>query len=310
MRERPNGKMGLIMFTGEKIMDTCEFCKTEGQKTGTCVYCGTVHYTAGVTFIYGQTEKDSYGCEFRLTNKYLIVRDLSNAEMAGNATAAAAFGLIGAFVATAVNSVRKKHYGFYDLRDIQKVIYPYHTKSLKKDTAFKFINKDGSDFILNFNLNGLFSGNAAKKFADLLVKVGVFIENGAGMKYPFCCMKPFVNKATFATRVCQSASMFVKMTNEQFIATPISMEDQTVQQTPIQHSPVIEANLGADATVAWQNAWQTPPIHKEERKVETVLCTVCGSTNSIGVRFCATCGAPLTSSCQPASSVDEWKRKW
>ena len=41
-------------------MAFCDFCKAEGQKTGTCAYCGTVYYTAGVTFIYGQTEKESY----------------------------------------------------------------------------------------------------------------------------------------------------------------------------------------------------------------------------------------------------------
>ena len=96
-------------------MAFCEFCKAEGQKTGTCAYCGTVYYTAGVTFIYGQTEKDSYGSEFRLTNKYLIVRSVSKAEMAGNVTAGAAFGLLGACAATAVDSARKNSYGLYDL---------------------------------------------------------------------------------------------------------------------------------------------------------------------------------------------------
>lgn len=217
-------------------MAFCDFCKAEGQKTGTCAYCGTVYYTAGVTFIYGQTEKESYGSEFRLTDKYFIVRSVSKAEMAGNVTAGAAFGLIGALAATAVDSARKKNYGFYDLQELQKVIYPYHTNSLKKDTAFKFVNKDGSDFVLNFNLNGLFSGKAAKNFADTLVKVGIYVENGAGTQYPFCCMNPFVNQTTFGTRVCPSAATFVKMTDQQFIAQPISNIAQTQQpvQQPVQ----------------------------------------------------------------------------
>lgn len=322
-------------------MAFCEFCKVEGQKTGTCAYCGTVYYTAGVTFIYGQTEKDSYGSEFRLTNKYLIVRSVSKAEMAGNVTAGAAFGLIGALAATAVDSARKKSYGFYDLQDLQKVIYPYHTNSLKKDTAFKFINKDGSDFVLNFNLNGMFSGKAAKNFADALVKVGVFVENGAGSKYPFCCMNPFVNQATFATQVCQSAATFVKMTDEQFIAPPISGTTQTnqaqanpqgyaqpVQQSPVQQpvyqapvqqiqqpyaqsAPVIDMTpTPAVNASAWQSAWHTPAAPVEEKKLEQIMCSTCGSMNSSVARFCSKCGTPFASNQQPAFSVDDWKNKW
>ena len=321
-------------------MAFCEFCKAEGQKTGTCAYCGTVYYTAGVTFIYGQTEKDSYGSEFRLTNKYLIVRNVSKAEMVGNVTAGAAFGLIGALAATAVDSARKKSYGFYDLQDLQKVIYPYHTNSLKKDTAFKFINKDGSDFVLNFNLNGMFSGKAAKNFADALVKVGVFVENGAGSKYPFCCMNPFVNQATFATRVCQTAATFVKMTDGQFIAPPISGETQMnqeqtapqgynqpaqqtpiqqpiyqtpvqpVQQSPVQPIPVVETTPTPAVNVAWQGAWQTPAASVEEKKAEQIMCSTCGSMNSSAARFCSKCGTPFASNQQPAFSVDDWKNKW
>lgn len=321
-------------------MAFCEFCKAEGQKTGTCAYCGTVYYTAGVTFIYGQTEKDSYGSEFRLTNKYLIVRSVSKAEMAGNVTAGAAFGLIGALAATAVDSARKKSYGFYDLQDLQKVIYPYHTNSLKKDTAFKFINKDGSDFVLNFNLNGMFCGKAAKNFADALVKVGVFVENGTGSKYPFCCMNPFVNQATFAARVCQSAATFVKMTDEQFIAPPISVGAQThqtqaapqgysqpvqqapiqqpiyqtpvepVQQTPVQPAPVVETTPTPAVNAAWQAAWQASAVPVEEKKTEQIMCSTCGSMNSSAARFCSKCGTPFASSQQPALSIDDWKNKW
>lgn len=286
-------------------MAFCEFCKAEGQKTGTCAYCGTVYYTAGVTFIYGQTEKDSYSSEIRLTNKYLIVRSVSKAEMVGNIAAASAVGLIGGLAATAVDSARKKSYGFYDLQDLQKVIYPYHTNSLKKDTAFKFINRDGSDFVLNFNLNGMFNGNAANNFAGALVKVGVFLENGAESKYPFYCMNPFVNQATFATRVCQSAAAFVKMTDEQFIAYPISGGTQTNQaQTalqdysqPVQLAPVVET-IPTPAVNA--SAWQTPPVPVEDKKTEQVMCSTCGSMNSNVARFCSKCGTPFASNQQSA----------
>lgn len=330
-------------------MAFCDFCKAEGQKTGSCAYCGTVYYTAGVTFIYGQTEKESYGSEFRLTDKYLIVRSVSKAEMAGNVTAGAAFGLIGALAATAVDAARKKNYGFYDLQELQKVIYPYHTNSLKKDTAFKFVNKDGSDFVLNFNLNGLFSGKAAKNFADTLVKVGIYVENGAGTQYPFCCMNPFVNQATFGTRVCPSAATFVKMTDQQFIAQPIANVAQAPQQPvaqqpvyqsppvqPVQQAPVqpvvtqpvqqpvyqepvksvestpVSASAPAVDTSAWQSAWQTPVASSpvEEKKSEQTMCPTCGSMNSATARFCSKCGTAFATQKQSSFSVDDWKNKW
>ena len=262
-------------------MAFCEFCKAEGQKTGTCAYCGTAYYTAGVTFIYGQTEKESYGSEFRLTDKYLIVRSVSKTEMAGNVTAGAAFGLLGALTATAVNAARKKSYGFYDLQDIQKVIYPYHTNSLKKDTAFKFINKDGSDFVLYFNLNGLFSGKAAKNFAEALIKVGVYVENGAGITYPVCCMSPFVNQMTFGTRVCRSAATFVKMTEEQFIAPDMMGMRQAYQP---------------QSNFAQQQAFSARPVTPQpmEQPSEQKMCSACGTMNEVQARFCSKCGTPYS----------------
>lgn len=277
-------------------MAFCEFCKAEGQKTGTCAYCGTVYYTAGVTFIYGQTEKESYGSEFRLTDKYLIVRSVSNGEMLGNVTAGAAFGLIGALAATAVDSARKKNYGFYDLHDLQKVIYPYHTKSLKKDTAFKFINKDGTDFVLNFNLNGMFSGKAAKNFADILVKNGIFVEDGSRTNYGVCCMNPFVNKETFGTRVCQSAATFVKMTEQQFIAPPIgtastaqqSTYTQPVQQPVYQAPPVQPIQPEPEMPI-----YQAPPVQSiQQEPVQPVM------------------QVPVQEQAAPSVNASAWQSAW
>ncbi len=311
-------------------------CKADGQKTGTCAYCGTVFYTAGVTFIYGETEKESYSSEFRLTDKYLIVKCVSKAEMVGSITAEAVGysigglvgGLIGGMAANAVETSQKKSYGFYDLQELQKVIYPYHTDSLKKDTAFKFINKDGSDFVLNFNLNGLFSDKAAKNFADTLVKVGIYVENGSCKQYPFCCMNPFVNRTTFGTRVCPSAATFVKMTDQQFIAQPISNVVETLQQPlyaqsavqqPVSQEPVksvestpILTSAPAVDTSAWQSAWQTPvaaaPV--EGKKPEQTMCPACGSMNSATARFCSKCGTAFATGQQYSFSVDDWKNKW
>lgn len=255
-------------------MASCEFCKTEGQKTGSCAYCGTVSCAASVTFIYGQAERESYGSEVRLTEKYLIVRSVSQAEMVGNVGAGAVFGLVGALAATAVDTSRKKSYGFYDLKDLQKVIYPYHTNFIRKDTAIKFVNKDGSDFVLNF------SGKTAGKFVNALLNVGVFVENGASVIYPVCCMKPFVNQATFAARVCQSAATFVQMTEQQFIAPPISATN-----VPLNH----------------------PQISNQ------MVCPFCGTVSENSAKFCTRCGSPLVTNQQQSASgfqVDDWRSRW
>jgi len=300
-------RMPLLLLSGGENMAFCEFCKMEGQKGGACAYCGTAYYTAGVTFIYGQTEKESYGSEFRLTDKYLIVRSVSNGEMLGNVTAGAAFGVLGALAAGAVDAARKKSYGFYDLQDLQKVIYPYHTNTLKKDTAFKFVNKDGSDFILNFNLNGMFSGKAAKNFADALIKVGVFVENGAGNKFSVCCMKPFVNKDTFGTRVCQSAATFVKMTEKQFIAQPINTAPQTSQQ-PTYAQPVAQPVYQAPPVqqTPEQPVTPQPVVQQPVHQAPTVQQVPAQPIQQPTVQE----PAPVATNATPAVNASAWQSAW
>jgi len=307
-------------------MAFCEFCNTEGQKTGACACCGNLRYTAGVTFIYGPTEKDSYGCEFRLTDKYLIVRSVSKGEMTGNVAAGAAFGLLGALAAEAVNASRSKDYGFYDLQELQKVIYPYHTGGLKKDTAFKFVNKDGSDFILNFNLNGMFCVKNAKTFADLLRQAGISMENGSAMTNPVCCARPFVNQLTFGTRVCPSAAAFVRMSAKQFAAPSVSGADaQPAYQAPAYKAPAAPAYQAPaqpvyqapaapvyqaatqHAAAAWQPTWQAPPAP------QTKVCPKCGAVADSSAKFCSKCGTALapTQPATPADSLaDAWKSQW
>ncbi len=242
-------------------MALCTYCKNEGQKTNACAYCGTLTSTGMATFIYGFTEKESYGCEFTLTDKYFIVKGVSQKEMAASSSGAA-FGLVGALIVEAARDemAKKKPFAFYDLAELQKVIYPYHTKKLKKDTAFKFVNKDGSDFVLYFNLNGLFSGKSAKTFLAALAKSGVYVENGANAVNNVCCEKPLVNKDTLGTRVCQSAATFVRMNEKQFIAPAVLPVEQSPQyeqpmQQPVYQAPMQEA---VQATPVQQPVYQQP----------------------------------------------------
>lgn len=263
-------------------MGNCDFCKTVGQKTGMCVNCGTDYYIAGLTFIYGPTVNHGYSSEVRLTDKYLIVRKVSKGEMAGNLGAGAGFGVLGIMVNEALKSAKKKTYAFYDLKELDRVIYPYYTNTLKKDTAFKFVNKDGSDFVLNFNLNGMFCSKVAREFAAMLPKVGICVENGTGTIHPVCCEKPFVTIDTFATRVCPSAAAFVQMEEPQFAAPAISEGEQPVQPLAAEEQPAEEAP--AEAVPVETPGEETP----EEVRTE----------------------APVQIPQKKTYSVEEWISKW
>ena len=265
-------------------MAFCKFCKAEGQKTGQCAYCGTGIVTGSATFIYGASEKDSYACEFQVTNKYLILRGVSKAEMAGNVTAGAAFGLIGAAVATATDAARQKTYAFYDLQDLQKVVHPYHTARLKKDTAFRFVNKDGTDFVLNFDLNGLFSGKSAKTFATCFAQTGVPMTADTVAVNPCCCHHPYLTAQTFAVRVCASAVPFVRLDAKHQPVPPMGAAVQPVQ-APVQ------------------------PVQAPVQPVERVVCPRCGRETE-RKNFCMLCGQPLTQPDAPTTVASDWLNKW
>lgn len=135
-----------------------------------------------------------------------------------------------------------------------------------------------------------------------------------------------------------SAATFVKMTEQQFIAAPISgvatvqqpTSAQTAQQPvyqqppvqPVQPQPVEpvyqpvyqEPSVPSVNASAWQSAWNTPvnvtPV--EEKKVNQVMCYTCGSMNNEGARFCSKCGTQLQAEPEdPATSpIDAWKNRW
>ncbi len=315
-------------------MAFCEYCKNEGQKTNACAYCGTMTGGGAATFIYGYSEKECYGCQFTLTDKYLIVKAVSQKEMAAGTATGAAFGVIGILVMEAAKSAMKpkNSFGFYDLQELQKVIYPYHTGKLKKDTAFKFVNKDGTDFILNFNLNGMFCGKVANTFLSALAKSGVYVENGSNMVNQVCCEKPFLNKDTFGKRICQSAAIFVDMEEDQFIVPPMVVSEQTPQyvqpaqqpvQAPVQQPVYQEAaqpQQSAD-TSAWQSAWGenaqpvveaqpiVEPVIETVEKIDTpvednttedkIMCPNCGLMVESTAKFCCGCGKALEQQEEP-----------
>lgn len=298
-------------------MDICKLCKTEGETAGKCSKCGNSYFNGVADFIYGKIEKESTGCECILTNKYLIVRHISRKEMLGSTTAVAAGGLLGAAVAGAVQKARKFTYGFYDLKEIDKVVYPFNAKGIKTDTAFKFILKDGSDFILHFDLNGMFCKKVAKNFLKSLETAGIKAEQGSSEKQPQCCQKPFVNKENFFLHVAHSAGKFVQLAEGQFIAPPCTADGST---TPLpetapqpEATPTTTDSAAAEApakttdtapveppVISFEAKTKDSTMPEEETSAEEVTSYISEATitesaqdeNTKPLRFCGKCGFP------------------
>lgn len=179
-------------------MGQCDYCQTQTPKNGYCPNCGTTLYTAGGKIYYGTTNKDVCGCEVAITEKYLIIRKVSNAETRG-ATAGRAFGLVGVLVADAASQKVRPH-GFYDLRNFQKGIFPYRNNGIKKKNAIKLITNDGKDFILVFDKPGFVDGTA-KVLKTMVGKIRAaipMVEDGSNITYgEQYCINPYVTLDTF-----------------------------------------------------------------------------------------------------------------
>lgn len=324
-------------------MAHCEFCKNEHDRKQACPYCGTPLFSVVGDVIYGATEREVAPADLTLTDRFLIMRRVTAGETMGAAAAGAAFGAIGVLVASAAEGARKKLYAYYDLREVQKFIYPYHTAALKKDVAVKLVNRDGTDVVFKF------SPRAAKQFVERLQSLSVYVENGVGTQYTACCMAPFVDAKSYALRVCHAAGAFVRIEGEQFVAPPIestytdaawaatpSMQTAPVPPAPceevpsaavVEEAPPVSASPAVDAA-AWAAAWgapvvQTPPVAETapvpapmpappvvENSRPTppqTMCSTCGWMNAAAARFCCKCGTPLTA---PTTTVADWTSQW
>ena len=288
-------------------MSSCEYCKTSGQKTGSCAFCGPTVDSCNAFFIYGNSLKEAGEVEITLTNRYLIVRKISAAEGMGTAAAGAAFGALGVLVASAATSAKKKTYAFYDLQDVQKVIHPYCVNDYsKKEHLFKFINKDGSDFVLRLSI-GLFNKKYPDIFAEKLASSGLYIEDGSSVMNPSYCFNPLVNAETFGLRVCPSAAAFVNMSEKQQqvvyssgnVTVRVNQQPKTYQQAPMPtqspfapppvQQPVYQQPVYQQPVYQQPSAPQPAPSLVATQKV----CPSCGFAGASTSNFCTKCGTSL-----------------
>lgn len=245
---------------------SCKYCKNKEQTKDHCAYCGTVFKTVEANFIFGITAKEVAMCELTMTERYLIIRTIGTGEVLTSGMAFGAFGILGEAIAQKAMK-DKGTYGFYDLRDFAKVIYPYKCIGIKKNTAIKFINRDGTDFIINFNRSGMFVDMAAKVAQDL-VSLGIYVENGEPYTFNECCSRPYLNAETIDRYISPSAASFVKVEGGNNARVPLP------QQPYANAQPVMNAG-------AVQNM---PPV---------LYCEHCGAALVSGRRFCGMCGNPV-----------------
>lgn len=238
-------------------MATCDFCKNKEQKNGKCVYCGNTYLGGEADVLFGMTHKEKVPCRFSITNKYLIIMGIGAGELLGKGAAFGAFGILGEALAEKAMKHDNVH-GFYDLREIAKIIFPYQCPKIKHKRAMKIINADGTDFILDLTRSGMLT-STSQKVVTTLAALGVYVESGENRVFEQYCVRPFINGETLSLHVCNSAARFVQMKAGQFVAPPKAQ----------------------------------PQVQPQARMPAKVFCAYCGKQQGSENKFCVYCGKPM-----------------
>ncbi|MCC8029666.1 MAG: hypothetical protein LIO75_07730 [Lachnospiraceae bacterium] len=200
----------------DKKLTKCKYCGNQMEKHAVCPYCGMVlDVENSAVLIYGSSLKDRVEVSVILTERYIIVRkQMNSAVQAGMRQ----FGLVGSLVAEGINSAKAKPCGFYDLREVYSVIYPYRAKGIRKNTGMKFINVDNSEFILTFQ-----NKKIARKMCGYFQQIGIWVYYAEDQRFDkIYCQKMFVNRETCDKRICYSAGGFVQRSEGVYISMPLS----------------------------------------------------------------------------------------
>ncbi len=270
-------------------MARCDFCKSAELVAGTCPNCGRILCNFQECHIISGANPSFELARISITDKYMMLYIKGT----GKTVAAASFGLLGALAAEALSSGNR--YGFYDLKEIQKVIYPYRNSKFKKDNALKIVNKDGSDMIIKQVVGAV----SMDKIAACFKAGGVAIDSSCADHGKLFCAKPFVDKKTMAARICPSAVSFVKPVKGNFPAESVS--GQSVSQPvpePVSAEPVkqerpevictapVEAR--AEENQAAKEPVFSPPVQETAAKFK--FCFKCGNKIAAADAFCGRCG--------------------
>lgn len=260
-------------------MENCCYCKSSIQNGAVCAHCGKIIYTAGGKIIYGKTIKDIIDCEVTITDKYLIIRKVSKAEVRGTRMGNAG-GLVGAIIAEAAKSPEEKPHGFYLLGNIAKGIYPYRASGIKRNNAIKLINKDSTDFILIFDKPGFIDGTARvlKKMVDNIRSSVKVVEDGSRLNFgAVLCANPYVTIDTL----------------DKIKATPMV----SAQSEPVAEPAPASAPANAPASQQPQQPIITPEPKNYSKDTVTaptkIRCVKCGNFVFADRNFCNKCGTKI-----------------
>ena len=197
-------------------MATCDFCKNKEQKNGECVYCGNTYLGGEADVLFGMTHKEKVPCRFSITNKYLIIMGIGAGELLGKGAAFGAFGILGEALAEKAIKHDNVH-GFYDLREIAKIIFPYQCPKIKHKRAMKIINADGTDFILDLTRSGMLT-STTQKVVTTLAALGVYVESGERR----------LNSSSCTSTKILGSSAFTTCSSPLTISRPIGSHENSV----------------------------------------------------------------------------------
>lgn len=280
-------------------MGKCDYCQADTPKNDYCPNCGTTLYTAEGKIYYGPTKKDVCGCAVSITEKYLIIRKVSNAEATGDAVGRA-IGLLGVLVAE-VASQKVRPHGFYELSIFQKGIFPYRNKGIKRKNAIKLITNDGKDFILLFDKPGFVDG-IPKVIKTMVKNIGdaiPMIEDGSKTNYgEQYCINPYVTLDTFDKvkpgytapifKTAEHLTPSAPTTNTSSQIPPVETIPFVTPQEPVCNSAPTP-DVTPQETIREATNVQEPVDEVESR----IQCSKCGTLLPSTNKFCSQCGSKI-----------------
>lgn len=270
-------------------MARCDYCKSAELVGASCPNCGRILCNFQECHVISGTGAGTELARITLTDKFMMLYIRG----AGKTVAAASFGLLGALAAEALSSGNR--YGFYDFKEIDKVIYPYRNSKFKKDNALKIVNKDGSDMIIKQVIGAV----SMDKIAACFKAGGVAIDSSCNDYGKVFCAKPFVDKKTMASRICPSAVGFVKPVKGNFPAESVSGNTASAPEpTPVKAEPVKEQEQKTVYTPPVETKAEEKPIQNESVSTPTEkasapefkFCFNCGNKIAADDAFCGKCG--------------------
>ncbi len=276
-------------------MAECPHCFKNVSDIDVCPDCGTSLWTLNNAKIYcGKTTKDDSYTILTVTDKYVVLKRISAGELNARAFSGL-FGVLGVLTVAAATS-KERSSGFIAYEDVEKAIYPFIAKGVKKNSSVKLIMKDGTDVVLEIG---------HKKTRNALLEQISEVEYGGNEKpSEIICENPYTNLHGFdklprkgiddvpekkKTRKKKSAEKKETESDGTEVAEPATEAPaEPVPEVKIPEAKPVEGNTGK-IPLKCEKCGELVP---EDSK----FCNHCGETVKIpisGLKVCENCGETL-----------------